>query len=204
VVWTARIAWIVLPFTTGAAFDDVLQPWSRAPQTVGEVLLWAAWFAGLIALLAPRPWGFTILRVVAPYSVAIAIASAWSAPWLVAVLAIATASFAMVTALSSAIAHACAASTAYGPEQRFPLRVPVTLLAGPLPIAAALIGAAIASGPLLLANGDLVAGVVASQHNQGRPGASLPATTTSAPSTTTRLPAALNDAITRLEQAVAK
>lgn len=160
-VWTARVAWIVLPFTTGAAFDDVLQPWSRAPQTVGEVLLWAAWFAGLIALLAPRPWGFTILRVVAPYTVAIAIASAWSAPWLTAVLAIATASFAMVTALSSAIAHACAASTAYGPEQRFPLRVPVPLLAGPLPLAAALIGAGIASGPLLLANGNVAAGVVA-------------------------------------------
>ena len=160
-VWTARVAWIVLPFTTGAAFDDVLQPWSRAPQTVAEALLWAAWFAGLIALLAPRPWGFTILRVVAPCTVAIAIASAWSAPWLTAVLAISTASFAMVTALSSAIAHACTASTAYGPERRFPLRVPVTLLAGPLPIAVTLIGAGIASGPLLIANGSAVAGIVA-------------------------------------------
>jgi hypothetical protein len=162
VVWTARVAWIVLPFTTGAAFEDVIQPWSRAPQTVAEVLLWAAWFAGLIALLAPRPWGFTILRVIAPCTVAIAIASAWSAPWLTAVLAIATASFAMVTALSSALAHACAASTAYGPEQRFPLRVPVSLLAGPLPIAVALIGAGVASGPLLLASGNIIAGVVAS------------------------------------------
>jgi hypothetical protein len=161
VVWTARVAWIVLPFTTGAAFNDVLRPWSRAPQTVAEVLVWAAWFAGLVALLAPRPWGFTILRVAAPYTVAIAIASAWSAPAPVSALGIATASVAMVTALSSAIAHACAASTAYGPEQRFPLRVPVPLLAGPLPLAAALIGAGIATGPLLLANGSILAGIVA-------------------------------------------
>jgi serine/threonine protein kinase len=55
--------------------------------------------------------------------------------------------------------------------------------------------------------GVLFAGVVASQHSQGHPGASLPATTASATPatpTTTRLPAPLNDAINRLEQAVAK
>jgi hypothetical protein len=161
VVWTARVAWIVLPFTTGAAFGDLIQPWARAPETAAEALLWAAWFTGLIALFAPRPWGFTLLRVVAPCVTALAVASAWSTRWPIAVLAIASASFALPASLSSAVAHACAASTAYGPERRFPLRVPLSLLAGPVPVSVALVAAGIASGPLLLANGNIVAGIAA-------------------------------------------
>jgi hypothetical protein len=159
VVWTARAAWIVLPLTTGAAFNDMFQPWARGPQIVAAVLLWIAWFAGLVALLAPRPWGFTIMRVVAPVALALAVASAWSSPWPTAALAIASTAIATATALSSAVAHACAASTAYGREQRFPLRVPISLLAGPLPVSVAAVGAGIACGPLLLANGDIVAGI---------------------------------------------
>ena len=158
-VWTARAAWIVLPFTIGAAIDNVIQPWSRAPQILGAALIWAAWFAGVVALLAPRPWGFTLLRVVAPCAAVLAVASAWSAPGPTAAVAIAFAVIAMLTSLSSPIAHACAASTAYGPEQRFPLRVPLTLIAGPLPVSVAAVGFGIASGPLLLANGDLIAGI---------------------------------------------
>jgi hypothetical protein len=161
VIWTARVAWIVLPFTTGAALGDVVEPWARAPETVGAVLLWAAWFAGLVALLTTRPWGFTTLRVVAPSALTISVISAWSAPGRTAALAIAFAAIAVAAALSSPVAHACAASTAYGPERRFPLRVPVALLAGPLPISVAIIAAGIASGPLLLANRDYIAGTIA-------------------------------------------
>jgi hypothetical protein len=161
VIWTARAAWIVLPFTTGAALGDVIKPWARAPETIAAVLLWAAWFAGLVALLTTRPWGFTTLRVVAPSALTISVISTWSAPGSTAALAIAFAAIAVATALSSPVAHACAASTAYGPERRFPLRVPVSLLAGPLPVSVAIIAAGIASGPLLLANRDYVAGAIA-------------------------------------------
>jgi hypothetical protein len=161
VVWTARVAWIVLPFTTGAALGDVIQPWSHAPEIVAAVLLWAAWFSGLVALLTLRPWGFTILRVVAPCALTISVIAAWSAPAATAALAIFFATAAVATALSSPIAHACAASTAYGPERRFPLRAPLSLLAGPLPASVALVAAGIASGPLLVANRDYIAGAVA-------------------------------------------
>jgi hypothetical protein len=150
----------VLPFTNGAALGDVIQPWARAPETVAAVLLWAAWFAGLVALLTPRPWGFTTLRGVAPGALTISVISAWSAPGLTAALAIVIAAVATSTALSSPIAHASAASTAYGPERRFPLRVPFSLLAGPLPISVAIVAAGIASGPLLLANRDYIAGAI--------------------------------------------
>jgi hypothetical protein len=160
-VWTARIAWIVLPITTGSALGEMFQSWSRAPADVSAALLWLAWFAGVVALLTVRPWGFTTLRVVAPSAVVLAVATAWSAPAATATLAIVTSAIALVSALSSTVAHACAASTAYGPERRFPLRAPTPLLAGPLPLSAALVAASIACGPVLLANGDIVAGIVA-------------------------------------------
>jgi hypothetical protein len=160
-LWTARIVWVALPLTTGSALGEMFQPWSRAPEAVAAVLLWLAWFAGLVALLTTRPWGFTTLRVAAPAAVALTIVSAWSAPAAPAALAIVTAAIALVSALSSAVAHACAASAAYGPEQRFPLRAPTMLLVAPLPLSVALVAAAIACGPLLLANGDILAGIVA-------------------------------------------
>jgi hypothetical protein len=162
VLWTARVAWIVLPFTTGAAVAEIIQPWSRGPEIVAAVLLWAAWFAGFVALLAPRPWGFTILRVVAPCALILAIVSAWYAPWPLTVLAILTSGVALVTSLSSATAHACAASTAYGSERRFPLRVPVSLLAGPVPLSAVLVAAGVATGPLLLVGVPLAGALVRS------------------------------------------
>jgi hypothetical protein len=161
VLWTARVAWIVLPLTSGAALGDVIEPWARAPETVAAILLWAAWFAGLVALLSPKPWGFTTLRVVAPAALTISVTSVWSAPGATAALTIVFAAIAVATALSSQVAHACAASTAYGPEQRFPLRVPVSLIAGPLPVSVVVVAAGIASGPLLLANRDYIAGAIA-------------------------------------------
>ena len=159
-LWTARVVWIVLPFTTGAAYQDVMDSWSHAPRIVAAVLLWAAWFGGLVALLAPRPWGFTTLRIVAPAATAVAVVSAWSASAPAATLAIVGAALATVASLSAPVANAAAASTAYGPERRFPLRAPLALLAGPLPLSVALITAGIAAGPLLLASGHIVGGVV--------------------------------------------
>ena len=101
------------------------------------------------------------MRVAAPCTLAISVGSAWSAPWPLSTLAIASAVLAVATTLGSPVAHACAASTAYGSERRFPLRVPISLLAGPLPVSVAIVGLGSASGPLLLADGRIVAGSIA-------------------------------------------
>jgi hypothetical protein len=58
--------WVTLPLTAGSAAADALDGWSTAPQIVAAVLLWAAWAAGLLAVLVPRPIGLTIVRAVAP------------------------------------------------------------------------------------------------------------------------------------------
>jgi hypothetical protein len=152
---------MLLPVSVGGALGDALSSWSDAPARVAAVLLWIAWAIGLVALLAPRPWGITALRIVAPAVVLLTFASVTCTSAASALLAGSTAIVAMVFALSSSVAQTAANSIAYGDESRFPLRTPISLLLGPVPLAILLAGAGVCAGPLLLADGRVVSGVVA-------------------------------------------
>src|SRR4029077_10912408 len=77
-LWCARLAWVLLPVSVGAALSDALDSWSTGPARVATVLAWSAWSLGLVALLAPRSWGLTALRVLAPAAVVVAVLAAWS------------------------------------------------------------------------------------------------------------------------------
>jgi hypothetical protein len=115
-------------------------------------------------LLAPHPIGLTVLRVVAPAFVVLAAIvavtqSADAAPTVVALVATVVAAE-LVIGLP-AVSFACANGVAYGDERRYPLRTPPVLWLGPLPVAPLLVGAGLAGGPLLLADGRIVAGIVA-------------------------------------------
>jgi len=161
VCWFARVAWAVLPITTGEALADVFDSWSTAPATVAAVLAWSAWALGLVALLAPRPWGVTSLRVVAPAAVvgsALAVPSTGGASGAVA---LGSAAAAAIAACSVPVSTAAANALAYGDETRFPLRVPPPLLLSVVPLAVAAIACGVALGPLLLADGRWAAGAIA-------------------------------------------
>jgi hypothetical protein len=160
-LWCTRATWALLPVTTGTALADATSGWSTAPSRLAAVLLWAVWAAGLLALFAPRPWGLTLLRVVAPGGLACVVVSAGSTSAASAALAIAGSVAAVALALSAPIASATANALAYGDEQRFALRVPMPLLLGPIPIAVVLAGAGAVIGPLLLADRRYGPGVLA-------------------------------------------
>jgi len=153
-IWFARVIWFALPLTAGVALSDALDAWSSEPAIVAQVLAWSAWTVASFVLLAPRPWGFTILRVLAPAPLVIAITCAWSTGPGVAALAIAAAAAAAVAALGAPVAGAAANALAYGDEERFPLRAPVALLLGPVPLAALVVSAAVTVPSLLLAVGN--------------------------------------------------
>jgi hypothetical protein len=159
-LWFARLTWVLLPVSVGGALGDGLASWSSVPARVAAVLMWCAWSIGLVALLAPRPWGLTALRIVAPALILVTLASVTSAGAQSALLAGTTAIVAAVFALSASVAQSAVNSLAYGDELRFPLRVPVSLLVGPVPLAVILAGAGACAGPLLLADGRIVAGIV--------------------------------------------
>lgn len=160
-VWALRVIWLILPVTAGPAGADALDAWSRAPRLLASVLLWVAWAAVLVAVLAPRPIGLTAARVVAPAFAALAIACAWSASTGATVAAIVTTVLATLLVCSPPFARASAEGVAYGDEARFPLKTPPALLAGPLPLVVAIVAAGPVTGPLLLADGRIVAGVIA-------------------------------------------
>jgi len=161
-LWCARLIWALLPVSAGTALSDALNGWSVAPARVAGALLWAAWTLGLVALLAPRPWGLTALRVVAPAAVIVAILSIGATGAASAVLAVSSSVVAAAFALSASVAQAAGNALAYGDEIRFPLRVPLSLFFGPLPLAVALIGAGVSVGPLLLGAEHYVAGIIVS------------------------------------------
>jgi hypothetical protein len=143
--------------TVGPAIASTFDDWSAATTAVAAALLWAGWFAGVVALLAPRPWGFAALRVVAPVAVVVAVAAdADAGGW---ALAIVGALVAAVLTLGAPIARASANSLAYGTEDRYPLTVPPMLAALPLPLAVAVVACGISAGPLLLADGRVAPGI---------------------------------------------
>jgi hypothetical protein len=159
-LWCARLTWVVLPVSAGAALGDALNEWSTSPARVATALLWTAWTIGLVALLAPRPWGLTALRVIAPAAVLVSLLSVAGTGAGVAALAVASTVVAAAFALSAPVAQAAGNALAYGDEIRFPLRIPLSLFLGPVPLAVALIGAGVSVGPLLLADRRYVAGAI--------------------------------------------
>ena len=74
-------------------------------------------------------------------------------------MAVVSCAVAAVLALSAPVAQAAGNAIAYGDEVRFPLRTPLSLFLGPVPLAVALIGAGVSVGPLLVADGRYVAGI---------------------------------------------
>ena len=155
------MAWASLVITAGPAAADALASWSSAPRAVASVGLWAAWGGVLLASFAPRPIGLTVLRVAAPVAVVLALTATPTAGPLKGLLAVAGTAVAAGLAFTPAVGYRFVNGAAYGDERRYPLRVPPALLLGPLPLAVALTAAGVLVGPLLLADGRYVAGVIA-------------------------------------------
>jgi hypothetical protein len=162
-IWLLRIAWVTLPLTAGPAASAAVRDWSDATRVVAEVLLWLAWGVGLLATLAPRPDTLTALRVVAPAFVVVAVLAAvgGDASAVAAAVGIVATLVCAVLASGHDIAIASANATSYGDETRYPLRTPPALFLGPLPLARLLVAASFVAGPLLLADGDVVLGIIA-------------------------------------------
>jgi hypothetical protein len=162
-LWLLRVAWVTLPVTAGPAASASLATWSEAPRVAAAVLLWVAWAAGLLATLAPRPAMLTILRVIAPAFVIAAVLAAidGEASTIAVVGALVATIVCALLASGHDIASAAANAIAYGDEQRYPLRVPPALFLGPLPGARLLVMASVVAPVLLLADGEIVLGIVA-------------------------------------------
>lgn len=160
--WPARLTWLALPLLIGTVLADALAGASSPVQWVAGAGLWGGWAVVLVATLVPRGVSLTALRVAAPAAVAFtlvaAIAADSDAAW--RVLAPSGAIVMLAVVFFPSTGQAFVDGESYGDEQRFPLRVPGPLLAGPLVLAWVAVVGGLAAGPLLLAAGAWVPGVV--------------------------------------------
>lgn len=175
-LWPIRILWAVLAVAAGPALADALDGASRPVQLVASIGLWSAWAGVLGAILVPRAATLTVLRLAAPAPLAAAAAAAIAGPAgtddgvaVAAGIAVAAA------ALLPSTADAFVDGSSYGPERRFALRTPPSLLAGAAPVAWLVAVALPAAAALLLAARAWVAGGVAAVLGAAGIGLGVPA-----------------------------
>lgn len=128
--WGARLAWLTTAVVGGAAIGAAVAERSGSVQTVATIGAWTAWALGALALAVPSVPSLTVARVVVPGALAVAVAAAVGGaeprPLLALVLP------AIVSAVLTGAAETgrvWVQSSAYGDEQRFPLRPPLGYLA---------------------------------------------------------------------------
>jgi hypothetical protein len=159
--WPARITWALLPLAVGPALGTALDGSTRAVALTGAVLAWGTWAKVLVAVLIPRTVSLTALRICSPAALAVAGWAAFAGPQGAAdVVAVAWAAVALVAAFAPGTGDAFVNGSSYGDERRMPLRVPGSLLLGPLPLTWAAAVAAPIGAPLLLAARQWAAGAV--------------------------------------------
>jgi hydrogenase-4 membrane subunit HyfE len=160
-IWPARVTWFLLPLLVGPVVASGLDTRSGAVQVVAEAMMWAAWFIGLVSLLAPSTVSLTVYRILAPGSVvAVALAIITGEPSnRLAALALLDAALATGIAFLALTGDKMVNGSAYGPERRLALRPPASLLIGPIVVAWVALAVPTTAGPLLLASGRWVLGV---------------------------------------------
>lgn len=135
VMWSARLAWVAAGVAGSRTLDVITADWDATASTMAALGGAVLWLAGVAGLAVASTLSLTIARVVIPMAVPVAV-----------VMAVVTARTSEVgtadivsTALFALVATAVVASpefamvsvqaSAYGDEQRFPLRPPVGYLA---------------------------------------------------------------------------
>jgi hypothetical protein len=158
--WIARIGWVVIAVVGSEAVGDAVEGRSDPVAMTAQLVAATVWLAGVLSLVWASTATLTGARVVAPLSIVAAVAA-----WAGGADGVTTAGFAVVAALTTVtvatgeLGRAYVQASAYGDEDRYPLRPPLGLLvvSG---LAWVLWAAALAIGPLALAARGWVAGVV--------------------------------------------
>lgn len=153
--WGFVAAWVLLAALGGGEVGAALDHRSAPVRTVATALVWAGWSLGLVAAMVPRSLSLTVLRVLAPAGLGVAL---WAGvPGDPAVAGPLVAAVATVLSLLPETGERFVQGSAYGMERRLPLRPPPLLVAGPVPLAWSVLVAGVCAPPLLLAAQQWVA-----------------------------------------------
>jgi len=158
--WLVVALWSVTPLVVGdlldSAVDDTALRWFVA---VGA---WAVWATTLTASLIRLPIALTVLRLGTSAGLTAAVLASTSADASppANALGIVVPAIAFLLAMSAEVGARFVDGASYGDERRFPLRPPVMLVVGPIPLAWAVFVAGAAGGPLMLASQQWILGSI--------------------------------------------
>ena len=157
--WLARIGWVLVALIGGAAIESAVDGRSSAVRWTTAVGGWALFAIVAIALLIPAVISLTLARVASPLAIVGAIGAAIAgSPGLDVALLAVPAIIATAAIFSADVGRWMVQTSAYGDEDRFPLRSPVA--AGTAAVVAwVLWAAALSTGPLALAAQNWLVGI---------------------------------------------
>ncbi len=144
----------------GQAVDSAVADRSDAVRWVAGVGGWAAWGVVLAAMLIASVRSLTIVRVGAPTSAAVAVAVVAAGVSAADLLSFAIpAAITLLVVFTAEFGRSFVQASAYGDEDRFPLRPPAAVGVAAV-VTWVLWAAAVVAGPLLLAAQSWIAGAV--------------------------------------------
>ncbi len=151
-LWMLRAIWMVQPLAFVPVFRDACATLAGAGRMFVAMVAWGVWAVVLLATLVPSTVSVTIGRMVAPTLMVVTLICAvvGISGWKVAA-GLGASIIAMLAWFSGEVGVALAQGSAYGSEQRFPLKPPVPLLV-PMLISWLMTAAASISAVVLLAN----------------------------------------------------
>lgn len=157
--WIARLAWVLVAVVGGGAIESAVDGRSSAVAWTAAIGGWGLWAVGALALAVASVWSLTVVRVVVPLSLPATIAAGIAGASAVdLVLLGAPAVVATAAVMTAEFGRQWVQASAYGDEERFPLRLPVG--AGLAAIISWFVAApALIAGPFLVAAESWIAGV---------------------------------------------
>jgi hypothetical protein len=158
--WILRIVWLLQPLAFVPLVSDASVSMPSTGRTVVAAIAWVAWAGVLLATFVPSTVSITVGRLLAPVLPAVAVVAAFGAPvagWKIAA-GIAAAMVAVVAWFSGEVGMALAQGSAYGAEQRFPLKPPVPFLV-PMIVSWIVMAASAIAGCVYLGNERWVVGI---------------------------------------------
>ncbi|CAB4886827.1 unannotated protein [freshwater metagenome] len=159
-LWLVRAVWLAQPLAFVTMLDDATAHLPDSGRVVVAVSAWTIWAAVLLAALVPSTVSITTGRLAAPMLLATAALCGVTgvAGWRLA-LGMGAAVVTTLVWFSGETGTALAQGSAYGSEQRFPLKPPVPLLV-PMFVSWAVLCASTLGAIVLLANRSWGAGIV--------------------------------------------
>ncbi len=159
-LWLLRMIWLLQPLAFVVLLNDATEHLPGSGRMLIAVVAWATWAAILLAVLVPSTVSITVGRMVVPLELVVVFICALTgiAGWKLAA-GLGASVVAVLVWFSGEVGVAFVQGSAYGSEQRFPLKPPVPLIV-PM-IVSWLVSSATALGAVvLLANRVWIPGVV--------------------------------------------